>query len=129
MRVVTPERQQLKEEAQRLGRRGLSGSDVARRLEIPERTARRYMTGHNTTPNVADKMAVHYSSAAAEWTTPKDIINRVLEVMGAIDLDARAGESRTVPAEHRFTQADGGLDQDWHVRVYMNPPYARDIGR
>jgi len=32
-----------------------------------------------------------------------------------------------VPASRHFTITDNGLDQHWHGRVYMNPPYGREI--
>ena len=78
MRTVTPERQQLKEQAQRLARRGLSGAAIARQLGVPERTVQDWLSRNNVCNKAgaipagiaADKMAVHYSSAAAEWTTP-----------------------------------------------------------
>ena len=129
MRTVSLERQQLKEQAQRLARRGRSGSEIARRLEIPERTACRFMNGHNPASNVADKMAVHYASASDEWATPQRIIALVMEVLGTIDLDPCADEARTIPARAHFTREKDGLSRDWFGRVFMNPPYGQDIGQ
>ena len=72
---------------------------------------------------------VHYSSVSDEWTTPCNIIDLVLEALGSIDLDPCADEAHSVQAVHHFVQTDDGLDQDWHGRVYMNPPYGREIER
>lgn len=135
MRTITPERQLVKRKAQRLAQRGLSEAEVVRRLGVARRTIRDWLKGGNEGGNgvlitahiTARKMDVHFSSTAAEWTTPQNITGLVIKVLGTIDLDPCADESRTVPAEHHFTQADDGLDQDWHGRVYMNPPYGREI--
>ena len=79
--------------------------------------------------------------------TPDHILDRAIRTMGGIDLDPCAepilvqrvgpGEERTgasfnVPAKVHYTRQEDGLAQDWSVdgkpsRVYMNPPYGRDI--
>jgi hypothetical protein len=71
-----------------------------------------------------------YSSDTPEWYTPKDIIDRVIWVMGGIDLDpcSNSHDAPNVPAAMVFTREDDGLTRDWHGRVYMNPPYGREIG-
>lgn len=77
----------------------------------------------------SNKMDVHYSSETPEWYTPPDIIDRVVDVLGAIDLDpcSNSHDTPNVPAAHHFTQADDGLAQWWQGRVYMNPPYGRAL--
>jgi hypothetical protein len=67
------------------------------------------------------------TSASAEWYTPPAIIDRVLAVLGHIDLDPCAEPGRSIPAVVHLTAADDGLAQAWHGRVYMNPPYGRSI--
>lgn len=69
---------------------------------------------------------VHFSSESADWFTPKAIIKRTVKLFGHIDLDpcSNSGEPN-VPAKRHFTEADNGLAQEWHGRVYMNPPYGR----
>lgn len=75
-------------------------------------------------------MAVHHSSASEEHWTPTDIVRAVTEVLGAVDLDP-CSNSRTapnVPAGRHYVQDDDGLEREWSGRVYMNPPYGRQIG-
>ena len=75
------------------------------------------------------KNPVLYSSNSDEWYTPKEIIKRVLWVLGEIDLDP-CSNSKTepyVPAKIYYTAEDDGLSKRWSGRVYMNPPYGREI--
>jgi len=73
-------------------------------------------------------MAVHFSSETPEWYTPPEIIERVIAVMGAIDLDPCSSNGKpNIPAAQHLTANDNGLAQQWHGRVYMNPPYGREI--
>lgn len=74
-----------------------------------------------------EPMAVHYSSETDEWYTPRRIIDRVLQVLGEIDLDPCSNPQRSVPATNHYTQEDDGLSRPWFGRVYMNPPYGREI--
>ena len=73
--------------------------------------------------------AVHFSSDSADWYTPDHIIQRVMEVLGDIDLDPCADPDRTIPAATHFTPEGDGLSRGWHGRVYMNPPYGKEIAR
>ena len=79
-------------------------------------------------PRPEPAMAVHFSSASSEWYTPRDIVDRVVTVLGAIDLDPCSNTGTpNVPAAEHYTEAKDGLSRDWHGRVYMNPPYGRGI--
>jgi predicted RNA methylase len=51
------------------------------------------------------------------------------EPVRAIDLDPASSEyaQKTVQAETHFTFEDDGLAQDWHGRVWLNPPYHREL--
>jgi hypothetical protein len=75
-------------------------------------------------------LAVHFSSATAEWYTPPVIIARVVRVLGAIDLDpcSNDGAQPYIPAQRHYTPAQDGLRQPWAGRVYLNPPYGQAIG-
>lgn len=75
------------------------------------------------------KLGVHFSSRSGEWLTPQDIIDRVVCLFGTIDLDPCSNDSElpNVPARRHFTREHDGLSHPWHGRVYMNPPYGRQI--
>ena len=57
-----------------------------------------------------------------DYYTPKWIF----DTLGLhFDLDvASPPHSTNVPCDRYFTQADDGLGQDWHGRVWMNPPFS-----
>jgi len=75
-------------------------------------------------------MNVHRTSAEDEWLTPRDVVERVVAVLGSIDLDpcSNSEGEPSVPADVRYVEADDGLAQPWSGRVYMNPPYGVTIG-
>lgn len=61
-----------------------------------------------------------------EWYTPGEYIEAAREVMGGIDLDPASSEEaqKTVKATEYFSTQRNGLNQPWHGRVFLNPPYA-----
>lgn len=65
-----------------------------------------------------------HSCDSDSWYTPSAFVEAAREVMGSIDLDPASHEeaNRTVKAARFFTEADNGLDQDWHGNVFLNPP-------
>lgn len=69
------------------------------------------------------------SSEDIEWYTPPEIRQAVVAALGGIvDLDPCADPGRTFPATEHFTKEQNGLARPWLGRVYMNPPYGREIG-
>ncbi len=71
-----------------------------------------------------------FTSSTPEWYTPPEIIGAVLDLFdGTIDLDpcSNSHEAPIVPAREHFTRADDGLHREWRGKVYMNPPYGREI--
>lgn len=65
---------------------------------------------------------------SVEWYTPPEIF----EGLGlAFDLDPAAPVDGVpwVPAAQHFSIADEGLSQPWGGRVWLNPPYGREVGR
>lgn len=69
-------------------------------------------------------MSAGYS---VEWYTPPE----VFEALGlSFDLDpaAPAGGVPWVPAKRSYSRIDDGLRQAWQGRVWLNPPYGREIG-
>jgi phage N-6-adenine-methyltransferase len=61
--------------------------------------------------------------------TPVEYIEAARRVLGEIDLDPASSEiaQRLVMARHYFTIDDDGLKQEWFGRVWMNPPYHREL--
>lgn len=68
-----------------------------------------------------------FTSDTPEWYTPTHIVAAVVDVLGSIDLDPCADAGKGIPAANHYTVEDDGLVQPWRGRVYMNPPYGRDI--
>lgn len=66
-----------------------------------------------------------------EWYTPAKYIEAARTVMGGIDLDPASCElaNQTVKAERYFSQEDDGLAQEWHGRVWLNPPFSTTMKR
>ncbi len=62
-----------------------------------------------------------------EWHTPEKYLALARKVLGDIDLDpaSTALAQKTVQAGQYFTKKDDGLKQEWHGRVWLNPPYAQ----
>lgn len=64
-----------------------------------------------------------------EWYTPSKYIELAREVMGGIDLDPCSSEvaQQIVKAKTYYTIEDDGLQYEWTGRVWMNPPYGKDV--
>ena len=63
-----------------------------------------------------------------EWYTPEWLLKIFYAANDdqPFDLDPCSpchGDKAPVWANEHFTEADNGLDQEWHGRVWMNPPY------
>ena len=86
-----------------------------------------------STVRLADEMKgkphVSNNSGNNEWYTPSEYIKSARKVLGSIDLDPASSElaNTVVKATKYYTIEDDGLIQDWHGKVYMNPPYATDL--
>lgn len=64
---------------------------------------------------------------SVEWYTPPEVFD-ALRISFDLDPAAPPGGVPWVPAQHSFSQADDGLRQPWQGRIWLNPPYGRQIG-
>jgi len=69
------------------------------------------------------------TSTNEEWYTPAAIIDAVLQVWERIDLDPCSSSPPCIPARQHYTKEDDGLLQRWNGRVYVNPPYGREVDK
>jgi phage N-6-adenine-methyltransferase len=69
------------------------------------------------------------SKVGDEWGTPLEIVEPIRAFFGHIDTDPASNDTaqRVVKAGRHFTKADDGLAQEWHGRVFLNPPYSRGL--
>lgn len=70
---------------------------------------------------------IHFSSKSDDWSTPDDFFAKVVAEFGPFDLDPCA-TAENAKAPHFYTAEQDGLGQDWHGKVWCNPPYGRGIG-
>jgi hypothetical protein len=67
-----------------------------------------------------------------EWYTPARYVELARRVLGTIDVDPASNDiaQQTVRAATYYTAETNGLDKPWRGKVWMNPPYSRElIGR
>lgn len=64
-----------------------------------------------------------------EWYTPPQYLEAARRVMGGIDLDPASSDraQELVQATVYYTKDDDGLRRPWSGRVWMNPPYSKDL--
>ena len=72
--------------------------------------------------------SVHFSSATGEWETPQALFDELDRIFGGFTLDPCATAENAKCARF-FTREDDGLSQAWSGKVFMNPPYGREIGQ
>ncbi len=69
-----------------------------------------------------------FSCKTPEWATPQPFFDELEREFGEFDLDPCA-TPENAKCPQFFTQADDGLSQKWGGKVFMNPPYGREIGK
>lgn len=94
--------------------------------------------------------SVHFSSSKTEYQTPPDLFDQLWDEFGPFDLDPccrpghytakrvyQHGGQIYVPDSSAWEWGkhtiDGlgssGVERPWHGRVYLNPPFGREIGK
>jgi hypothetical protein len=71
-----------------------------------------------------------HKSESPEHYTPHEFLESVYRVFdGHPDLDpcAESQKNPNVPATKHYTEQDDGLSLPWHGKVFLNPPYGREI--
>lgn len=69
-----------------------------------------------------------FSSASVEWATPQELYDE-LEKEFEFNLDPCATHENHKCGNY-YTKEQDGLSKDWdNMRVFMNPPYGREIGK
>lgn len=74
---------------------------------------------------MTSRLQVHFSSRTDEWSTPNDLFAELNDIFH-FDLDACAclGNAK---CQRFFTREQNALTCRWSGRVWMNPPYGREI--
>jgi site-specific DNA-methyltransferase (adenine-specific) len=131
-------------------RHGLSQRAIARLLDLRRGTVASFETGAGDCRletlaayaaavgaglTIAPKgAALPFYSAAGNasvfhgWETPPALFDKVEAAVGPFDLDPCSPDKPgSVRTKIRFTAADDGLSREWRGRVFVNPPYGREL--
>lgn len=68
-------------------------------------------------------------SKTAEHYTPRFWWEKVITVLGEIDVDPCSDPHMAIPAKVHFTKEHDGLRQAWHGKTYMNPVYGKELAK
>ena len=69
-----------------------------------------------------------FTSKTYEWETPKWLYDQLNKEYGPFILDPCATKENAKCKKY-YTRQEDGLKQKWHGRVFVNPPYGREIGK
>jgi len=69
-----------------------------------------------------------FTSNRPDWETPPELIADLEREFGPFDLDP-ACWPHTAKAPKFYTPEDNGLAQPWFGKVFLNPPYGREISQ
>ncbi len=73
-----------------------------------------------------DPRQLDAGDASDGWYTPSHLVAAARSVLGAIDTDPAtcAAAQAIVQAQTWYTEVEDGLQQSWHGRLWLNPPYS-----
>lgn len=72
-----------------------------------------------------------FTSRTEEWATPQPVYDWLSRCLGPFDLDVCA-TAENAKCKKFFTKADDALAKYWFDfgdKIWMNPPYGKDIGK
>lgn len=80
-------------------------------------------------PTKSNTLTALQSSESNEWFTPAQYADAARELMNGIDIDpaSNATANEVIKATTYYDIDSNGLDKPWHGRVWLNPPYGRDL--
>lgn len=73
-------------------------------------------------------VSVHFSCSTVEWETPQGLFDELSWIFGPFTLDPCATR-HNAKCDRFFSREDDGLAQPWDGKVFLNPPYGREIGK
>jgi len=65
-----------------------------------------------------------FSSMSCEWETPQHIFDALNVEFGPFELDPCASPDKAKCAHY---YSEGGLEKRWAGKIFVNPPYGREI--
>lgn len=103
--------------------------EIAKRIENIDKEPKETSTPKAIIQEVVKRPHVVNNSGNNEWYTPAKYIDLARDVLGTIDVDPASCEyaNQTVKAKTYYSIEDDGLNQSWHGKVWMNPPYSADL--
>lgn len=85
--------------------------------------------GNTNSGSVVEHNHLAQGTGEHEWYTPHKYIDAAREVMGEIDLDPASSTAaqKIIKAKKFYTAKDNGLRHPWSGRIWLNPPYSREL--
>lgn len=76
--------------------------------------------------DLTNPLALDAGTHSDGWYTPAWLVEKAREVLGGIDCDPASCEAAqsVVQAATWYTKTQDGLQQPWHGRLWLNPPYS-----